>query len=101
MLQGSAYEVDSLTVTFNPHAQTMFVTFGPGTYPEGQDYQDDPDWTDNRRSLMFGSCSQAQQTFHDDITWLYGRAAVVYRESMASPVIADFRDVTHTDSCRV
>jgi serine/threonine protein kinase len=101
VLQGSAYEVDSLTVTFNPHAQTMFVTFGPGTYPEGQDYQDDPNWTDNRRSLMFGSCSQAQQTFHDDITWLYGRAAVVYRESMASPVITDFRDVTHTDSCRV
>lgn len=101
VLQGSAYDVDSLTVTFNPQAQTMFVTFGPGTYPEGQSYHDDPNWIDNRRSVMFGSCSQAQQSFHDDITWPYGRAAVVYRESMANPIITDFRDVTHTDSCRV
>ncbi|MFI6494847.1 hypothetical protein [Streptomyces sp. NPDC050564] len=53
------------------------------------------------RGLMFGSCSEAQQDFHNDTTWPYGRAAVVYRESMASPLIADFRDVTHIDSCRV
>jgi hypothetical protein len=50
---------------------------------------------------MFGSCTEAQQHFHDDIKWPYGRAAVVYRESMANPLIADFREVTHTDSCRV
>ncbi|MGJ3558002.1 hypothetical protein ACR6C2_00100 [Streptomyces sp. INA 01156] len=92
---------DDVTVTFNPSAQTMFVTFGPGTYPEGQSYQDDAAWTDIVRGLMFGSCAEAQQNFHDDITWPYGRATVVYRKSMASPLIANFREVTHTDSCRV
>jgi serine/threonine protein kinase len=101
VLQGQQYMGDEVTVTFNPAAQTMFVTFGPGVYPEGQSYQDDVDWTDVVRGLMFGSCAEAQQDFHDDITWPYGRAAVVYRESMASPLIADFREVTHTDSCRV
>ncbi|WP_052769739.1 hypothetical protein [Streptomyces europaeiscabiei] len=101
VLQDTEYLDGTVTVTFNPQAQTMFVTFGPGIYPEGQDYQDDPDWTEVRRALMFGSCSEAQLNFHDDITWPYGRAAVVYRESMASPVVADFREATHTDSCRV
>ncbi len=101
VLRGQQYMGDTVTVTFNPEAQTMFVTFGPGTYPEGQDYHDDTNWTDVVRGLMFGSCSEAQQDFHNDITWPYGRAVVVYRESMASPVIADFRDVTHIDSCRV
>ncbi|MEH0449824.1 MULTISPECIES: serine/threonine protein kinase [unclassified Streptomyces] len=101
VLQGQQYMDDQVTVTFNPSAQTMFVTFGPGTYPEGQSYQDDAAWTDIVRGLMFGTCAEAQQDFHDDITWPYGRAAVVYRESMASPLIADFREVTHTDSCRV
>lgn len=101
VLQGQPYTGDSVTVTFNPEAQTMFVTFGPGTYPEGQDYHDDTNWTDVVRGLMFDSCSEAQQDFHDDTAWPYGRAVVVYRESMASPVIADFRDVTHIDSCRV
>ncbi|MFD0228088.1 serine/threonine-protein kinase [Streptomyces hirsutus] len=101
VLQGQQYMDDEVTVTFNPSAQTMFVTFGPGIYPEGQSYQDDAAWTDIVRGLMFGSCAEAQQDFHDDITWPYGRAAVVYRESMASPLIADFREVTHTDSCRV
>ncbi|WP_326623934.1 MULTISPECIES: protein kinase domain-containing protein [unclassified Streptomyces] len=101
VLQGKEYMGDEVIVTFNPEAQTMFVTFGPGIFPEGQDYRDDLDWTDNVRSVMFGSCTEAQQNFHDDITWPYGRAAVVYRESMASPIIADFRDVTHSDSCRV
>ncbi|MFE4256133.1 serine/threonine-protein kinase [Streptomyces sp. NPDC056910] len=91
----------AVTITFNPAAQTMFVTFGPGIYPEGQDYHDDPEYTDAIRGLMFGSCSEAQQDFHDDTTWPYGRTAIVYRESMASPLIADFRDVTHIDSCRV
>ncbi|MEU8975350.1 protein kinase [Streptomyces monashensis] len=102
VLQGQQYYVDdSVIVTFNPEAQTMFVTFGPGTYPEGQGYHDDSNWTDIVRGLMFGSCSEAQQDFHNDTTWPYGRTVVVYRESMASPVIADFRDVTHIDSCRV
>ncbi|GAB3002107.1 serine/threonine-protein kinase [Streptomyces pseudoechinosporeus] len=100
-LRSLGYTDDSVAVTFNPKAQTMFVTFGPGTYLEGEDYRDDLGWTEVRRSLMFGSCAEAQQNFHDDITWPYGRAALVYRESMASPAIADFRDVTHTDSCRV
>ncbi|MFF4806073.1 protein kinase [Streptomyces sp. NPDC001351] len=95
------YLGESVTVTFNPKAQTMFVTFGPGTYPEGQDYHDDANWTDNVRGLMFDGCSEAAQDFSNDTTWPYGRAVVVYRESMASPVIADFRDVTHIDSCRV
>ncbi|MGW2785917.1 serine/threonine-protein kinase [Streptomyces populi] len=99
--QGQQYLDGSIIVTFNPQAQTMFVTFGPGAYPEGQDYHDDPSWTDTIRSLMFGSCSEAQEDFHDDATWPYGRAAIVYRESMASPIVADFRDVTHIDSCRV
>ncbi|GAA3134850.1 hypothetical protein GCM10017687_58960 [Streptomyces echinatus] len=101
VLQRQQYLDDEVTVTFNPSAQTMFVTFGPGIYPEGQSYQDDAAWTDIVRGLMFGSCAEAQQDFHDDITWPYGRAAVVYRESMASPLIADFREITHTDSCRV
>ncbi|MFF0897304.1 serine/threonine protein kinase [Streptomyces sp. NPDC003278] len=101
LLNGPNYTSDDLAVTFNPQAQTMFVTFGPGTFPEGQDYQDDPDWTDIRRGLMFGSCTEAQQDFHNDIAWPYGRAVIVYRESMASPLIADFRDATHIDSCRV
>ncbi|MFD8421058.1 serine/threonine protein kinase [Streptomyces sp. NPDC059466] len=101
VLQGQQYMGDSVTVTFNPQAQTMFVTFGPGVYPEGQDYKDDINWTDTVRGLMFGSCSEAQQDFHSDTAWPYGRTAIVYRESMASPLIADFRDVTHIDSCRV
>ena len=101
VLQGEQYMGDEVTVTFNPSAQTMFVTFGPGIYPEGQSYQDDSAWTDIVRGLMFGICAEAQQDFHDDITWPYGRAAVIYRESMASPLIADFREVTHADSCRV
>lgn len=99
--KGQQYMGGDVAVTFNPQAQTMFVTFGPGTFPEGQDYHDDPDWTDDVRSLMFASCSEAQQDFGQDTTWPYGRAVVVYRESMATPLIADFREVTHTDSCRV
>ncbi|MEU6278593.1 protein kinase [Streptomyces populi] len=101
ILQGEQYVDEDIIVTFNPAAQTMFVTFGPAVYPEGQDYNDDTGWIDVRRGLMFGSCSEAQEDFHNDPAWPYGRAAVVYRESMASPIIADFRDVTHIDSCRV
>lgn len=92
---------DTVTVTFNPAAQTMFVTFGPGIYPEGQDYRDDTGFTDVVRGLMFGSCSEAQQNFGNDTSWPYGRAVLVYRESMASPTIVDYREVTHIDSCRV
>ncbi|MEU1444072.1 hypothetical protein ACFWBS_38450 [Streptomyces mirabilis] len=99
--KGQQYMGGDVVVSFNPQAQTMFVTFGPGIFPEGQDYQDDANWTDDVRSLMFASCSEAQQDFGQDTTWPYGRAVVVYRESMATPLIADFRDVTHTDSCRV
>ncbi|MFD4953431.1 protein kinase [Streptomyces sp. NPDC058451] len=99
--KGQQYMGDDVVVTFNPQAQTMFVTFGPGAFPEGQDYHDDPNWIDDVRSLMFASCSEAQQDFGQDTTWPYGRAVVVYRESMATPLIADYREVTHTDSCRV
>ncbi|MGV9457283.1 serine/threonine-protein kinase [Streptomyces sp. NPDC003635] len=101
VLQGHQYMGDTVTVTFNPTAQTMFVTFGPGPYPEGQNYRDDFDFTDIVRGLMFGSCAEAQHNFTNDTTWPYGRAALVYRESMASPTILDYREVTHTDSCRV
>ncbi|MDQ1033544.1 serine/threonine protein kinase [Streptomyces umbrinus] len=101
VLAGQQYMGDTVTVTFNPTAQTMFVTFGPGTYPEGRDHHDDANWTDTVRSLMFGSCTEAQQTFSNDITWPYGRAVVIYRESMASPTITDYRDATHPDNCRV
>ncbi|MEU4616633.1 serine/threonine-protein kinase [Streptomyces umbrinus] len=101
VLAGQQYMGNTVTITFNPTAQTMFVTFGPGTYPEGQDHHDDANWTDIVRSLMFGSCTEAQQAFSNDITWPYGRAVVVYRESMASPTITDYRDVTHPDNCRV
>ncbi|MCX4810674.1 serine/threonine protein kinase [Streptomyces sp. NBC_01239] len=101
VLQGKQYMGDTVTVTFNPTAQTMFVTFGPGIYPEGQDYRDDTGFTDIVRGLMFGSCSEAQQNFGNDAAWPYGRAVLVYRESMASPTIVDYREVTHIDSCRV
>ncbi|WP_405473951.1 serine/threonine protein kinase [Streptomyces canus] len=101
VLQGQQYLGDTVTVTFNPAAQTMFVTFGPGIYPEGQDYRDDIGFTDIVRGLMFGSCSEAQQNFGNDTAWPYGRAVLVYRESMASPTIVDYREVTHIDSCRV
>ncbi|MFJ2651130.1 protein kinase [Streptomyces sp. NPDC087420] len=99
--EGNAFADESVNLTFSPRAQTMFVTFGPNSYPEGQTYEDDPDWTDTMRSLMFGSCSEAQQRFRDDITWPYGRVVIVYRESMANPIVVDYREVTHTDSCRV
>lgn len=46
VLQGQQYTGDEVTITFNPSAQTMFVTLGPGIYPEGQSYQDDAAWTD-------------------------------------------------------
>ncbi|MGW7054529.1 protein kinase domain-containing protein [Streptomyces sp. NPDC054888] len=101
VLKGLDFLDDDVSVTFNPQAQTMFVTFGPGIYPEGQSYHDDPNWTDVTRALMFGGCTEAQRHFHDNITWPYGRAAVVYRESMASPTIANFREITHSDACRV
>jgi hypothetical protein len=92
---------DTVTVTFNPLAQSMFVTFGPGIYPEGQDYRDDMGFTDLVRSLMFGSCSEAQQNFTNDTNWPYARTVLVYRDSMANPFIVDYREVTHLDSCRV
>ncbi|WP_432199103.1 serine/threonine protein kinase [Streptomyces sp. bgisy027] len=101
LLQDQQYMDDTVTVTFNPAAQSMFVTFGPGIYPEGQDYRDDTALTDLVRGLMFGSCSEAQQNFTNDTNWPYGRAVLVYRESMANPIITDYREVTHLDSCRV
>ncbi|MGX1494943.1 serine/threonine protein kinase [Streptomyces tendae] len=101
LLQGQQYVNDTMTVTFNPSAQTMFLTFGPGIYPDGQDYRDDTGFTDLVRGLMFGGCAEAQQNFTQDTTWPYGRAVLVYRESMANPTIVNYRDVTHLDSCRV
>ncbi|MGW7715487.1 hypothetical protein ACWGKK_14365 [Streptomyces chartreusis] len=39
--------------------------------------------------------------FTHDTNWPYGRAVLAYRESMANPIIIDYREVTHLDSCRV
>ncbi|MGW7715490.1 serine/threonine-protein kinase [Streptomyces chartreusis] len=63
LLQDQQYMDGTVTVTFSPTAQSMFVTFGPGIYPEGQNYLDDMGFTDLVRGLMFGSCSEAQQNF--------------------------------------
>lgn len=46
----------------------MSVAFGPGICPEAQSYQDDAAWTDIVCGLMFSSCAEARQNFHDDIT---------------------------------
>ena len=44
---------------------------------------------------------EAQQNFGNDTARTYGRAVLVYRESMASPTVVDYREVAHIDSCRV
>lgn len=86
-----------VSVTFNPQAQTMFLTVGPSTtvWTNGGDY------TELRRAVMFAGCSYGNDKIRTDINWPYGRVVVVYRESMATAVVADYRDVTNGMSCRV
>lgn len=83
-------------VTFNPKAQTMFLTVGPSTtvWTNGGDY------TELRRAVMFAGCSYGKDKIRTDINWPYGRVVVVYRESVATAVVADYRDVT-IGLCRV
>ncbi|WP_329579951.1 hypothetical protein [Streptomyces sp. NBC_01361] len=54
-----------------------------------------PDYTDLRRSIMFAGCSYGNEKLRTDPIWPYGRVAVVYRESMAKPVIADYCESHH------
>lgn len=88
---------DGVQVTFNPEAQTMFITAGPSV----KVWENGGDYTDLRRSIMFSGCSYGNDKLRTDINWPYGRVAVVYRESMAKPVIADYREVTNGMRCRV
>ncbi|MCF2533954.1 serine/threonine-protein kinase [Yinghuangia soli] len=88
---------EGVRVTFNPKAQTMFLTVGPSpvVWNNGGDY------TELRRALMFSGCSYGNEKIRADSNWPYGRVVVVYRESMATAVIADYREVTRGMSCRV
>ncbi|MFF1569224.1 hypothetical protein ACFVY1_38230 [Streptomyces sp. NPDC058293] len=88
---------DGVQVTFNRKAQTMFLTTGPSATVS----QNGGDYTDLRRSIMFAGCSYSNEKLRTDLIWPYGRVAVVYRESMAKPVIADYREVTNGMRCRV
>ncbi|MFG3497932.1 serine/threonine-protein kinase [Streptomyces sp. NPDC047886] len=88
---------DGVQVTFNPEAQTMFLTAGPSATV----WENGGDYTDLRRSMMFSGCSYGNDKLRSDINWPYGRVVVVYRESMAKPVIADYREVTNGMRCRV
>ncbi|MER5960264.1 protein kinase [Streptomyces sp. NPDC001893] len=88
---------DGVQVTFNLKAQTMFLTTGPSATVS----QNSGDYTDLRRSIMFAGCSYGNEKLRTDPSWPYGRVAVVYRESMAKPVIADYREVTNGMRCRV
>ncbi|MFF2506350.1 serine/threonine-protein kinase [Streptomyces sp. NPDC058067] len=88
---------DGVQVTFNPKAQTMFLTTGPSVTVS----ENGGDYTELRRSVMFAGCSYGNEKLRTDISWPYGRVAVVYRESMAKPVIADYREVTNGMRCRV
>ncbi|MFF3606738.1 serine/threonine-protein kinase [Streptomyces sp. NPDC002463] len=84
-------------VTFNPEAQTMFLTAGPSTTV----WENGGDSTDLARSMMFTGCSLGNNKLRTDINWPYGRVVVIYRESMANPVIANYREVTNDMNCRV
>ncbi|MFJ5099371.1 serine/threonine-protein kinase [Streptomyces sp. NPDC088557] len=88
---------DGVQVTFNLEAQTMFLTAGPSVTA----WENGGDYTDLRRSIMFSGCSYGNDKVRTDINWPYGRVVVVYRESMAKPVIADYREVTNGMRCRV
>ncbi|MFD8013535.1 serine/threonine-protein kinase [Streptomyces sp. NPDC059762] len=88
---------EGVQVTFNPEAQTMFLTVGPSTTV----WENGGDYTDLHRSMMYTGCSLGNEKMRTDITWPYGRVVVVYRESMANPVIASFREVTNGMNCRV
>ncbi|WP_406102438.1 hypothetical protein OG698_08675 [Streptomyces sp. NBC_01003] len=50
---------------------------------------------------MFAGCPYGNEKLRTDLSRPYGRVAVVYRESMAKPVIADYREVTNGMRCRV
>ncbi|MFE5298099.1 serine/threonine-protein kinase [Streptomyces sp. NPDC056632] len=88
---------EGVQVTFNPEAQTMFLTAGPSTAV----WENGGDYTDLHRSMMYTGCTHGNDKLRTDITWPYGRVVVVYRESMANPVIASFREVTNGMHCRV
>ncbi|MFD8079159.1 serine/threonine-protein kinase [Streptomyces sp. NPDC059718] len=84
-------------VTFNEPAQTMFVTVGPSLTVA----ENGGDNTELIRSVMFAGCSYGNQELTTNLTWPYGRVVVVYQESMANPMIADYRVVTNSMRCRV
>lgn len=86
-----------MRVTFNPKAQTMFLTVGPSSIVQSNG----GDYTDLRRAVLFTGCSYGNEKIRADINWPYGRVVVVYRESMATAVVIGYRDVTSGMSCRV
>ncbi|MFE5593335.1 serine/threonine protein kinase [Streptomyces sp. NPDC056549] len=88
---------EGVQVTFNPEAQTMFLTAGPSSAV----WENGGDYTDLHRSMMYTGCTHGNDKLRTDITWPYGRVVIVYRESMANPVIASFREVTNGMNCRV
>ncbi|MEU0402487.1 protein kinase [Streptomyces sp. NPDC006197] len=88
---------EGVQVTFNPEAQTMFLTAGPSTAV----WENGGDYTDLARGMMYTGCTHGNDKLRTDITWPYGRVVVIYRESMANPVIASFREVTNGMNCRV
>ncbi|MFD8953768.1 serine/threonine protein kinase [Streptomyces xanthophaeus] len=81
-------------VSFNPKAQTVFVTFGP------QD-RSEIDRNEDIRAVHYTTCTTVQSRFGDDISWPYGRYAVLFRHSMADPRIYRSGEVTMGHSCRV
>ncbi|MFF7780542.1 serine/threonine-protein kinase [Streptomyces tanashiensis] len=88
---------EGVQVTFNPAAQTMFLTAGPSA----KAWENGGDSTDLERSMMFTGCSLGNNKLRTDISWPYGRVVVIYRESMANPVVAGYREVTNDMNCRV
>ncbi|WP_432017718.1 serine/threonine protein kinase [Streptomyces hydrogenans] len=88
---------EGVQVTFNPEAQTMFLTAGPSTAV----WENGGDYVDLHRSMMYTGCTHGNDKLRTDIAWPYGRVVIVYRESMANPVIASFREVTNGMNCRV
>ncbi|MEU3480830.1 serine/threonine protein kinase [Streptomyces sp. NPDC033754] len=88
---------EGVQVTFNPEAQTMFLTAGPSVTV----WENGGDYIDLQRSMMFTGCSRGNDKLRTDISWPYGRVVVIYRESMANPVIASYREVTNGMHCRV
>ncbi|WP_436778228.1 serine/threonine-protein kinase [Yinghuangia sp. YIM S09857] len=88
---------EGVRVTFNPEAQTMFLTVGPSSVVRANG----GDLTDLRRAVMFTGCSHGNDKIRTDTNWPYGRVVVIYRESMATAVVMDYREVTNSMYCRV